>query len=151
MGAAKPTLAVACGLAAIGLLPAGAGAGTRAARIPPSVRAQLRGQALRAAAEDGDRHPYDIQAVRTTAGEAERITCGRGCSSNVPPPGTPIYLIALRGRFWCNTCSHPPGAGVGRGSVITLEIPLAASLSVSAFGFGGPYPNLRAAGIPVRL
>jgi len=151
MRSVKPILAVACGLAGIGILSAGALAGAPGTGVPASARALLRGQALRVAAAEGERHPYDIQAVRTTAGEADRITCGPRCHTNASASRTPVYLLAMRGRFSCNTCSPPHGERIGPGTVITLEIPIRASLRYTGFRFGDTYPNLRAAGTPARL
>ena len=106
--------------------------------------------ALRVAAADGDRHPHDIRAVQTTIGRADRATHCE-CATVVSPPSTPIYLLAMRGRFSCNRCSHPPGRRIGPGTVITLEAPIATPSRYSGFGFGGRYPDLSIAGKPVVL
>ena len=118
--------------------------------IPRAARAQLLGSALTVAAAEGDRHPHDIRAVRTTSSGAGRaIHCD--CTFVVPPPSAPVYLVAMRGHFSCNTCSSPHGRTIGPGTVITLEFPVATPSHWTDFGFGNRYPNLRAAGTPVRL
>jgi hypothetical protein len=118
--------------------------------IPSSVRAILRAGALRIAAIDGDRHPYDIEAVRTTIAKANRATDCH-CKTFVPQPNTSIYLVAMRGHFSCNSCSSPPGAKIGPGTVITLESPVEKPAQFGGFGLGRRYPKLEIAGTPVRL
>lgn len=115
--------------------------------LSPAVRGALLADAKRVAAVDGDGHPYNIEAVRTTHRRAEKVW---GDESSSPPPNTVVYVIAMRGHFHCSACSHPEGATIPPGSVITLEI-VAKTMSQSAFGLGRRYPNLRTVGIPVRL
>jgi hypothetical protein len=120
--------------------------------IPGHVRAELLKIAEHAAAASGDRHPYDIEAVRTTHGLAQPLLEG-GDRSEPPSKSAPVYVIAMRGHFRCGRCTHPSGVRTPSGTIITLELlaPLRA-FGGSAFGLGTmPYPNLRALGIPVRL
>jgi hypothetical protein len=57
----------------------------------------------------------------------------------------------MRGHFNCNSCSHPRGAHFAPASVITLQFLDPNDLRNMSFGYGGPYPHLKAAGTPVRL
>src|SRR5207237_402499 len=121
----RAAVAIAAALAACAALPAAPVARADAsAGVPAGARAQLLAMALRVAAADGDAHPHAIRAVQTTIGRADRATHCE-CATVVPPPSTPIYLLAMRGRFSCNRCSHPPGRRIGPGTVITLEAPIA--------------------------
>jgi hypothetical protein len=122
----------------------------RSPGISPSARAALLAAATIVAARHGDSHPYDVEAVRTTHRTAERILCG-DCESKLVPPGAPVYAVAMRGRFNCNSCSHPPHAHFAPASVITLQFLDPNDLRNASFGYGGPYPDLDAAGTPVRL
>jgi hypothetical protein len=114
-------------------------------------RAVLRADARRAATIEGDPHPYDIQAVRTTIAGAERAT-GCHCQSFAPPESTPIYLVAMRGNFSCSLCSPPPRDRVRSKSitVMTLEIAIV-KYGSGPTSHGQSYPKLRLAGVPVRL
>jgi hypothetical protein len=151
MRVSKPLVVIATGFAVMGLSAGYAQAKLARPDIPSNVRVLLRTEALRVARLDGDRHPYDMEAVRTTIEEADRLTCGPGCHTYIPPPSTPVYLLAMRGHFSCNNCSPPAGARIGPGTVITLEIPVAAPSGYSGFGFADKYPNLNAAGVPAHL
>jgi hypothetical protein len=54
------------------------------------------------------------QVIRTTLNAAENVTYP---GSEPPDPGNPrAYLIMLRGRFICTSCSTPPGAKAPRGT-----------------------------------
>lgn len=119
--------------------------------IPRPTRTKLLAIAERTAVASGDRHPYDIEAVRATHGPAERLVSG-GDESEPPSKNAPVYVIAMRGHFRCGRCSHPPGTRTPSGSVITLELdaPLRKS-GPSSFGLSNRYPNLRKLGIPVSL
>jgi hypothetical protein len=155
--AARRGIAVAAliaGFATAGVLAppfaAAKGAERRAATIPAAARALLLKDALRAAQENGDGHPYDIEAVRTTAREAARVLESGlilGSKGKLP-----VYIVALRGRFKCGGCSGPRGSGTPAGSVITLNLPVSAGEGLPT-GFGLPvrYPRLKAAGAVVRL
>ena len=119
-------------------------------QIPASVRASLRAVAQRAARENGDSHPRDIQVVETTANEAARIDREPPYSSS--GPGALVYLVALRGHFVCESCSPPKGIRLPHGSVITLTLAVNNTEGFgTAFGIKTRYPNLRAAGTPVKL
>jgi hypothetical protein len=132
------------------------------ASIPAGVRAALLKEARTVAAKEADRHPYDIQAVRTTRLRAlrlERDVTMSSCEVTPSCANAPVYVLAMRGRFSCNTCKLPPPHGkhrgrgdVGLGSVITLEFAAKEPLPRwGQFGFGNRYPNLKALGLPVRL
>jgi len=118
--------------------------------IPPRVRAELLKIARRTAATNGERHPYDIEAVRTTHGLAERMV-EEGNESEPPSKSAPVYVVAIRGHFRCDLCSRPPGARAPSGTVITLELLAPVPKRGSAFGLSSRYPNLKALGIPVHL
>ena len=132
--------------------------------IPSSVRADLLKEAKTVAAQEGDHHPYDIQAVRTTRLKAlrqQRDITFSSCELTPSCANAPVYVLAMRGRFSCATCKLPPpshGKHRGRshpglrGSVITLEFEAKQPLPHSGgYGFGNRYPNLKALGVPVRL
>jgi hypothetical protein len=139
---------------AIGLVTAGSASATRSKShspgIPATVRTALLKTAIAIATSHGDTHPHDIKAVRTSHREAERIL-DTGGELYVVPPNATVYVVAMRGHFNCNSCSHPPGASVGRASVITLQFLNPADLRNGVFKYGGPYPHLEAGGTPVRL
>ncbi len=123
--------------------------------ISPSVRKALLDQAELVAASNGDDHPYDIEAVRTTRIGAIRLTPGTRaptCESSPACADATWYVVAMRGRFTCGVCSHPPGAEVGPGEVIMLQIEARTPLPrYSGFSLGDTYPKLRSVGVPVRL
>jgi hypothetical protein len=137
----------------IGVVAAGSayasGGEPRSPGIPASARAALRKAAIAIATLYGDGHPYDIEAVRTTHREAERILCGE-CESKLVPPGAPVYAVAMRGHFHCDSCSPPRDVTIGPATVLTSEL-LVSSLRSLEVGYGGRYPRLTAAGTPVRL
>ncbi|HEX4484198.1 MAG TPA: hypothetical protein VH081_10465 [Solirubrobacteraceae bacterium] len=140
---------------AIGLLAvAGAQtAGAEQATIGPSVRAALLSDAISTARIDGDAHPYDIQAVATTQARAIRLepgTTAPTCEASPACADGLVYVVAMRGRFTCGTCSHPPGATVGPGTVIRLVYD-ASSMFQTTFALSDEYPRLSAAGTPVLL
>jgi hypothetical protein len=126
----------------------------------PGISATARAALLRAATAlatmHGDRHPYDIEAVRTTHRKAERMLCGN-CELYVVPPGAPVYVVAMRGHFNCSRCSGPPhihrrfDKRFAPATVITLQFLDPEDLRNFVFGYNVPYPHLKAAGTPVRL
>ncbi len=123
------------------------------ASIPDGVRATLLADAQREALRNGDNHPHDIQAVSTTvrdAGELECDTHGFCGESDLYPPDTPVYVVAMRGHFSCARCSRPRGRPNPEGSVITLTI-LAETMFRTGLSIGAPYPNLKAVGTPILL
>jgi hypothetical protein len=61
----------------------------------------------------------------------------------------PVYLMAMRGRFSCGSCKIPAGARPPRGTVLRLT--LTPGLLRAGFGLGPDYPEMRAAGKPLRL
>jgi hypothetical protein len=134
----------------LAILVGGESAAASRSGIPASAKRALLNEALRVGKLDGDSHPYDIRAVRTTVAGAGRATHCH-CRGFIPPPTTPVYLVAMRGHFACNNCSHPPGARIGPGTVITLESPVTDPGVSSGFGFSNRYPDLKLAGLPERL
>jgi len=131
-------------LVSVALLVAGAMAGMadeRASTIPAGVEARLIASALSRAREAGDVHPYDIWMARISSTEASRL---EGLAAHeAGSPGREVYLVAMRGRFVCGGCTTPLGVGVPRGTVITLQFPVAADGAfISTFGLGRRYPRL---------
>jgi hypothetical protein len=118
--------------------------------IPASARAALLRAATAVATSNGDSHPYDIEALRTSHRKAERIL-DTGGELYVVPPTAAVYVVAMRGHFNCNRCSGPPGVRFGAAGVITLQFLDLRDLQNFVFGFGGPYPHLKAGGATVRL
>jgi hypothetical protein len=118
--------------------------------VPTEAQAALLATAETEAARNGDPHPTEIEAVRTTVGAAEDLNGG---TSGGQLAAEQIYLVVIQGQFRCSSCSVPPGRGGGGGvvggAVMTLDIPVASG----AFGrgFPGSYPNLGLLGVPVRL
>ncbi len=144
-------LAIAVSLAGV---PAGSASGSagnsRQSGIPASARAALLRAATAIAARHGDSHPHGIQAVRTTHRKAERILCG-DCESRLAAPDATVYVVAMRGRFNCNTCSPPRGRSRGPDTVITLQFVDPGDLRAFELEYGRRYPHLKALGTPVRL
>ena len=131
-----------------------AAASQRASAHAPGISARMRGALLAAArsvaVRHGDAHPRDIEAVLSTHRRAEHIRCGN-CEFFAVPAGAPVYVVAMRGHFNCNSCSHPRGGGIAPASVITLEFLDPKDLGNVVFAYGGPYPRLKLIGKPVRL
>jgi len=131
----------------------------RAAKAPTIARGEqvvLLNTAERVASRNGDRTPYDIEAVLTTVRRVIRLDPGEtrpACEKTPSCANASLYVVAMRGRFRCSYCSVPPGAKAPRGTVITLQIPAATAPSSvpSGFAIGGRYPDLRALGVPIRL
>ncbi len=118
--------------------------------ISASDRATLLSEAKARALFEGDNHPYDIQAVRTTHREAEHIACD--CSGGIyAPQDAPVYLVAMRGLFDDVTWSGPPTAHFRKPTVITMEFFQLDDLRIYTTVWAHSYPNLREAGAPVRL
>ena len=146
---ARAVLLATAALATVG--PVGAlGAGSRSPGIPAGARAALLAAATKVAARHGDGHPHDVRAVRTTHREAEHILCG-DCELTAVAPTASVYVLAMRGDFNCNTCKGPPGTRFRPATVITLQFVNPGDLNDVVFGYGEPYPDLRAAGTPVLL
>ena len=126
--------------------------------IPAKVRAELLEDARRVAADNGDPHPYDIEAVRTTL-EKARSALSPGsshpqCESSPTCANWPTYAVAMRGQFNGNDIPGPPRAKNGPFTVATFIMPAkepAPKYYPSPVGLGGGYPNLKEAGHPVRL
>ena len=140
----------ACALLALLLVCLAPAAAQAAGTIPAPVRAELLGEAQLQASREGDSHPYDIRALRTTLKLAERAT--GGVTTLERGPGPAVYLIAMRGRFVCDECSPPHGIRAPRGSIMTLVLPVNKGEAVGGeFGFRSHYPSLASAGTPVTL
>jgi hypothetical protein len=120
--------------------------------IAPNVRATLLTDAITTAQRNGDPHPYDIEAASTTQLRAIRLGGATApmCESSPACADSPVYVLAMRGRFTCGTCSIPPGASAPRGAVITL-VYNASTMFSSTFSLTATYPHLAATGTPVRL
>ncbi len=158
-------IVLAAGAVALGVLVAGAQAGsTHPAGIPGSVKRVLLERAKSLAAEGGDSHPYDIQAVRTTEAKARRLRIGS--SDPQLSANEPVYIVALRGHFRCGVpdsttgvvipCMVAPGPAARHPqpsrtySVGVLQI-AAVTMEELARGNDNIYPNLRRVGVPVCL
>jgi hypothetical protein len=157
-------IVLAAGAVVFGVLVAGAQAGnTHPAGIPGSVKRVLLERAKSLAAENGDSHPYDIQAVRTTEAKAGRLRMG---SSGQVSANEPVYIVALRGHFRCGVpdsttgvaipCMVAPGPAARHPqpsrtySVGVLQI-AAATMEGLGRGTDNIYPDLKRVGVPVRL
>jgi len=137
----------------LAVLPSASSDASRAAGISPAVGAALLKQARQVAREDGDSRPYDVEAVLTTREKATRLQQGTRtptCEQSPSCADKPVYMVAMQGRFTCNTCSIPFHAKVPRGTVVTLEIE-AATMFRSGFSLTTRYPNLKAVGAVVHL
>lgn len=140
-------------LFALSALPAAAPASAPQSEIPPDVQATLLSGALRTASAESDPHPYDIEAVATTRIRSVHLESGSSepsCESSPTCADAPVYVVAMRGHFACNTCSPPHGGRVGPGNEIMLVFE-GAALHPNTFEFGDSYPDLQALGVPVRL
>ena len=115
--------------------------------ISHKVRTTLLKDALRSARNAGDPHPYDIEAVKTTYLEAESLF-GPDRSYDIQN-WAPVYVFAERGKFTAYLSSPPAGAAFPTGTVEGAI--LTPSLRVTDGYLSNHYPQLRAAGKPVRL
>jgi hypothetical protein len=123
--------------------------------IPASVRTQLLEDALTTARQNGDPRPYDIEAVRTTYGEALNL---RGARKLGAPASRPVYLIAMRGDFKSPQQPERPVRGrtveaTPLPTVMEFEVDIGpqANDQGASTGWGSVYPDLDAAGTPARL
>lgn len=123
------------------------------ATIPAQARTTLLRDALKVAREDGDIHPYDIQAVSTTLGKGTPIECRGTC--NGFERGQHVYVVAMRGHFGCSTCREKRGGRLLHGTEITLvygaEVIDAKATRYMEFALGNTYPHLSAMGTSMRL
>lgn len=103
------------------------------------------------AARNGDLHPHDVRAVRTTRGAAaEAIWPG----TLVGPDSTPVYAITMRGRFTAYNASTPADGAFPTGTVISTVIRAAGRLRSQALDFNltrRPEPDLSKLGAVQRL
>lgn len=102
-----------------------------------------------AAAHNGDRRPYDIEAVRTTRGAAYRIIWP-GASGRPDP--TPVYAITMRGTFTGYAASIPAGGHLPTGTVLSIVIAATGSHEgLDANLTTRPEPNLARLGLIIHL
>lgn len=146
---AVPVLLVGCG---------GSGNPSATGSIPAKVRRELLADARQRAAQQGDPHPYDIEAVRTTTEEALSLLSPGSrhprCESSPTCAHWPSYAVAMRGNFSCDDCSGPPGATIGPFNVMTYITPArrpAPEYYPQPEGLRELYPELTEAGHAVPL
>ncbi len=99
----------------------------REVKIPAKTQGLLLEKALETASFNGDEHPYDIEALKTSDGRQRE------------------YMVAMRGDFVCNSCKGPRREGEHEtltGSAILLGF-ARTSLEQFTFTLGG-YGNLQA-------
>ncbi len=115
--------------------------------ISRKVRTVLSNDALRDARDAGDRHPFDIEAVKTTYLKAEKLI-GPDRANDLPA-WEPVYVFAERGRFTAYLAPIPfgasPPAGTAQGAILTTH------LRVTDGFLSHHYPALTKAGKPVSL
>lgn len=140
---AVAVLASALSVAAVSLASAGG---------QPSISRHVRSVLLRwaesAARRNGDRHPFDVQAVRTTYVKAEEAM-GTPYSWNSQPNDATVFLLAMRGHFTAYDATTPPGARLPKGTVSAAI--LTRSLRVTDGYLGHTYPRMAHAGRAIQL
>lgn len=107
--------------------------------------------AERTAGNNGDPHPYEIEAVRTTRGAAGRVIWP-GAGDGADP--TPVYAITMRGRFTAYQALLPAGAHFPTGTVISIVVAAAGRLRGEILDFNlttRPEPDLARLGPVVHL
>jgi hypothetical protein len=146
---AVPALIVGCG---------GSGDPSSTGSIPAKIHAELLEDARQRAAEQGDRHPYDIEAVRTTTEKALSVlSLGSRhprCESTPTCANWPSYAVAMRGNFSCEDCSGPAGATSEAFNVMMYITPARRPAPMhypQPDALGEVYPELMEAGHPVPL
>jgi hypothetical protein len=157
-------IVLAVGAVMFGVLVAGAQAGnTHPVGIPGSVKRVLLERAKSLAAEGGDSHPYDIQAVRTT--EAKIRSLGSLGSSDPQLSGSARVYVVARGHFRCGVpdsttglaipCMVAPGPAARHPHEQTYSVGVLQIAAATMEGLGrgnrNVYPDLRHFGVPVRL
>ncbi len=121
--------------------------------VPRGVRNTLLAKSRQLAESNGESQPSDIEAVKTTYRQAQRLFCGRSCNGPIPA-ATPVYVVSMRGNFGSAAYPHLRDARGHRQSppVTVISVPyIASSMQAATVVFGHTYPNLKAVGIPVRL
>jgi hypothetical protein len=105
----------------------------RAAAAPSAVAvpAAVRRAAENLAKEPGSRPDRQVEWVRTTVGRFEAM---QGDINHNVPRGRQIYVVQLRGKFVCETCSHPRGAKTPTGIAEQVTLAVDPHLSYSNFG-----------------
>jgi len=88
--------------------------------VPKSAVSRLTEIAKHAARANGDRHLLWATAVLTTHEQALRSATPGDTVSN--RRHVAAYLVTIRGRFVCKTCSVPPGANAPKGRYISIVV-----------------------------
>ncbi len=101
---------------------------------------QIKGIALSAARQAGDRHPSLIQHAAGSRYQANQVA-----SRDIVPGSLSCYLIAVRGAFVLNNASGPPGAKPPKGTVLTLVVDAKTGATLD-FGVADRYPDLKKLG-----
>ena len=105
------------GMGVMAVMAAGCAVASTAASRPPEGKlpvAQLVAIASQMLRGLDDAHVTTASVIATTLNAAENVTYP---GSEPPDPKNPrAYLIMLRGRFICDSCSIPPGAKPPRGT-----------------------------------
>jgi hypothetical protein len=88
--------------------------------VPTSAVPRLTAIAERAARVNGDAHPVWVTAVLTT--HAKALTLATPGDFIPGADGVPVYLMTIRGRFVCNTCTGPAGSKAPAGTYMSLVV-----------------------------
>ncbi|MGN6678625.1 MAG: hypothetical protein ACTHKL_12745 [Streptosporangiaceae bacterium] len=88
--------------------------------MPKSAVSRLTEIAKHAARANGDQHPKWAIAVLTTHEQALRSATPGDTVAN--RRHVAVYLVTIRGRFVCKTCSVPPGAKAPKGRYISIVV-----------------------------
>jgi hypothetical protein len=102
------------------------------------------------AAENGDHHPYDIEAVRTARGAAGDVIFPGGGGSDA----TPVYAITMRGKFTAYNLSTPLDGEFPTGTVISSVIGATGRLRGQGLDFNltkRPEPDLSKLGTVQKI
>jgi hypothetical protein len=103
------------------------------------------------AAENGDHHPYDIGAVRTTRGAAGDVIWPGPAVDSDP---TPVYAITMRGEFTAYNASTPDDGEFPTGTVISSVIGATGRLKGQGLDFNltkRPEPDLSKLGTVQKI
>lgn len=155
-------------LAVLGVVGCGARSATPASvrgHIPANVRARVLKEAQKSALWAG--YASEIEAVLTTAGRTPNYASEK---RKLLPASTPVYFIAMRGRFPGVCQEHMARRRLEAceyGSFVAAEIPAEILQQVRSIPWGSPrleaigvhswaaptkrFPNLKAMGTPVCL
>lgn len=117
--------------------------------ISAKVRDRLLKEATDLATTFHDSHPFDIQAVRTTAREAPQSGVLLHQVLHLHD-STAVYLVAMRGHFGVR-CKERGGQSCRHGSVVEFDVVATTFERTPVGSFPGRYPNLKEFGTPVHL